>query len=261
MKIYESLDLCKNTVSNVVIGTTGADVTGGIKYVSSGNKLQLYYGGGWHDIGGSSTTTNYVSGNFTIGPSTTVGDSGTEITGTGTMSVFAASGQTGDENVPTNLKYRVNEGKLIIGTTTGNSDNYLSLDVASSIAGEMVFYSTFNSESNTNLYVTITNPLKSSNVVVSVYEQFTYKPTGGSGDRAGWEKIGCEVQIKNPQDNCDILLSLTNVSTNKLFKVVVVGAKSTITGSGTSSAAESNISARDQSSNTTKTNTNPITRV
>jgi hypothetical protein len=261
MKIYESLDLCKNTVSNVVIGTTGADVTGGIKYVSSGNKLQLYYTGGWHDIGGSSTTTNYVSGNFTIGPSTTVGNSGTEITGTGTMSVFAASGQTGDTNVPTNLKYRVNEGKLIIGTTTGNSDNYLSLDIASSIAGEMVFYSTFNSESNTNLYVTIENPLKSSNVVVSVYEQFTYKPTtGGSGDRAGWEKIGCEVQIKNPQDNCDILLSLKNVSTNKQFKVVVVGAKSTITGSGTS-AAEENISARDQSTNTQKQNTNPITRV
>jgi hypothetical protein len=263
MKIYESLDLCKNTVSNVVIGTTGADVTGGIKYVSSGNKLQLYYLGGWHDIGGSSPTPDYVSGNFTIGPSTTVGNSGTELTGSGTMDVFAASGQSGDTNTPTDLKYRVNEGKLIIGTTTGNSDNYLSLDVASSVAGEMVFFSTFNSETYTNLYITISNPLKTSNVVVSVYEQFTYKPTtGGSGDRAGWEKIGCEVQIKNPQDNCDILLTLTNVSTNKQFKVVVVGAKSTITGSGTS-AAESNISAKNQSDNgnTTKANTNPITRV
>ena len=258
MKIYENLDLVGNKVSNVVIGTTGSSTEGAIKYVSSSNKLQLYYAGEWHDIGGSSTTTNYVNGKFTIGPSTSVG-TGTQITGTNTMEVWAKA--TGSSGTETALKCRMNGGNLIVGTATGTNDQYISLNVASSVAGEMVFFSTFNSGNNTTISVDVENPLKSSNVVVSVYQKFFYKlaDSGGSLDREGWEKIGCEVAIRDAQDGCSILLTLSGVSANQDFKVVVVGAPSTISGSGSSSIE--NPSSNEQTITSDKiTSNSPIER-
>ena len=265
MKVYESLDLKNNRVVNIRPALASGDwpsgtaQAGALKYTANG--LYMYY-----TPSGESTETWYRIGAYS-GTQPTPNNGQFQIDSTNSIGSASSSSDAISFTVNNNLDsgdtvlFNMDSGNLRIANGTTSDDKYISLDVASSIAGEMVFYSTFNSESNTNLYVTITNPLKSSNVVVSVYEQFTYKPTGGSGDRTGWEKIGCEVQIKHPQDNCDILLTLTNVSTDKQFKVVVVGAKSTITGSGTN-AVEDIVSATNQSDNgnTTKSSTSPITR-
>lgn len=259
MNIYESLNLAGNSVSNMVISTTGYNAAGGIKYDSSG-KLMLYYSGGWHEIGGSSTETNYVDGTFNIGnadSSTFTG--GTKVTGNNTFDVVATA--SGSSNTASALKYQMTSGKLRIGTANSDPVKYIELDVSGSVANEMCFYSDFTTTETGTNYVTIENALKSTNIVVSVYEKTFYKATDASGsvDRIAWTVCACEVDIRDPQDGCDILLTLHGVSANKDFKVVVVGAPSAITGSG--SQAQESSSAKSVTTDSSKiSGTSPIAR-
>jgi hypothetical protein len=235
MKIYNNINLCGNELQKAVISGVGAAITGGIKYDATAQKLKLYYDGDWHDVGGTSQTTNYVSGSFTLGPNSSVGDTGTEIIGSGTnttMPIYSkASSGTGTQ---TALKIRLtSEGKLIIGTI-GTGAKYIKLDIASTLAGQTVAYADLVVNSNEK-YFTLENPFKSTNIIIEVYEKTVYKvdPTGNSGDPIeGYEKVECETMILNPSGNCNIVLGFKNTgatSTNTIgYKVVIVGARSAI---------------------------------
>lgn len=222
MRIYESLDLVGNYVSNAIVGTSGVATGGGIRYNS--NKLQYHNGTTWIDCGGSSSETNYVSGSFTIGPGAA---SGTKIT-TGSFNVSAASGITGDPHTPTALKYAAtSSGKLTIGTSGESTDHYIELDILGSISGGMVYYKEFTVTSAGTKYISLSNPFASSHIIVSIYESFTYKPTNDSSvtDREGWEKVTGEVRIKGTEDSFGIELQLSNVTSDSKFLVVITGAK------------------------------------
>lgn len=233
MRIYENLDLCKNYINNSVIGTgnDAQSVDGAIKWDSTAHILKYAYNNSWLPLGGNETTTNYVSGKFTLGPATTI--TGTSIsTSDSPINVFAAN--ENDTNSPTALKCKANNGKLTIGTSGATTDYYFDLNIGK------VYYSIFNVSAAGTRYVTIQNPFQSQYVIVNVYQVMTYKDQS-SNDRIGYEKIMCEIFVKDPSDNNSAIeLTLNNVVNNTKYMVVIAGgvAEDAGTVSGTATVDE-----------------------
>lgn len=237
MNVYENLDLKNNRVINVrpqlASGDwpTGTASAGALKYTANG--LYMYYTPsgtnpsteqpyeiGWYLVGAySGTQPTPNNGNFQVNSAST---------GSAVASNVAIDFTVNNNNsTGTAMLFTMdNKGSLRIANGNTSSDKYVKVDVAGSIAGVMVFSSVFQTTAAGNQYITIENPLKTDDLVITVYEQDTYKLNGS--DVTCYNKIACEVMIKNREDQYAIEVGLLGVTSGKTFKVVGVGAPGTI---------------------------------